>query len=595
MKRNLFTRISIVGYCFSIACLLIVVQLVRVQNNVSAKALRDEATDIYEYNEEIVYPERGYIYDRWGHLLASNKEVYEIGINLVDVENPETIARDLDDVLGLDYYEVLNNIKTATEKSPQGYMIVANFVDSEMILELERRQQDYDEAPIVKSLYKSGKISSLDGLEWNPHLQRVYPENDLASNVLGFYSFLDQNQGRPYFGIEENYNDVLEGNPIKVSIPVDPNKIQEIPTIPPGSSLILTIDREIQIAMEKVIDNAVKSNKAVSGTLMVMDPENGEILAMATSPRLNPNKYWEFEEMFAENTPYNKAVSETFEPGSIFKVLTMAAALDNGSVKPETTFLDTGIIHIGGVDIYNWDREAWGPQTMLGCMQHSLNVCLSWVATQLGPSAFYDYMHAFGIGHRTSIDLAGEAVWPLSVPGDETWSEANLATNSFGQGVAITPVQMITAVGAIANEGKMMAPHVLSAIIEDGHQYNTNPQVIGNPISAETASTLTNMLATSLEVEASDALVEGYKVAGKTGTAEIPGPYGYVIGLTNASFIGWGPVDDPKFVVYVWLEKPQTSIWGSIVAAPVFSEAVSELVVLMNLPPDDIRQKLTFQ
>ena len=318
-------------------------------------------------------------------------------------------------------------------------MIVANFVDSEMILELERRQQEYDEAPIVKSLYKSGKISSLDGLEWNPHLQRVYPENDLASNVLGFYSFLDQNQGRPYFGIEENYNDVLEGNPIKVSIPVDPNKIQEIPTIPPGSSLILTIDREIQIAMEKVIDNAVKSNKAVSGTLMVMDPENGEILAMATSPRLNPNKYWEFEEMFAENTPYNKAVSETFEPGSIFKVLTMAAALDNGSVKPETTFLDTGIIHIGGVDIYNWDREAWGPQTMLGCMQHSLNVCLSWVATQLGPSDFYDYMHAFGIGHRTSIDLAGEAVWPLSVPGDETWSEANLATNSFGQGVAITP------------------------------------------------------------------------------------------------------------------------------------------------------------
>ena len=141
----------------------------------------------------------------------------------------------------------------------------------------------------------------------------------------------------------------------------------------------------------------------------------------------------------------------------------------------------------------------------------------------------------------------------------------------------------------------MMAPHVLSAIIEDGHQYSTNPQVIGNPISAETATTLTNMLATSLEVEASDALVEGYRVAGKTGTAEIPGPYGYVIGLTNASFIGWGPVDDPQFVVYVWLEKPQTSIWGSIVAAPVFNEAVSELVVLMNMPPDDIRQKLTFQ
>ena len=151
------------------------------------------------------------------------------------------------------------------------------------------------------------------------------------------------------------------------------------------------------------------------------------------------------------------------------------------------------------------------------------------------------------------------------------------------------------AVGAIANEGKMMAPHVLSAIIEDGHQYNTNPQVVGNPISAQTAETLTQMLAKSLEIEASDALVEGYRMSGKTGTAEIPGPYGYVIGLTNASFIGWGPTDDPQFIVYVWLEKPRTSIWGSIVASPIFSEAVEELVVLMNIPPDDIRHKLFVQ
>ena len=595
MRGKLFTRISVVGYFFSLICLIIVIQLVRVQNNINAQALRDEATDIYEYQEEIIYPERGYIYDRWGHLLAGNKEVYEVGINLVDIDNPETIARDLDDVLGLDYYEVLNNIKSVKEKSPQGYMVVANFVSSESIIELEKRKLEYDEAPIIKSLYKSGKIASLDGLEWNPHLQRVYPENDMASNVLGFYSFLDQNQGRPYFGIEENYNDVLQGNPIKIARPIDPNKIQEMPSIPPGSSLILTIDREIQTTMERIIDNAVKSNKADSGTLIVMDPETGELLAMATSPRINPNKYWEVEELFPDNAPFNKSVSETFEPGSIFKVLTMAAALDNGTVKPETTFLDTGIIHVGGIDIYNWDREAWGPQSMMGCMQHSLNVCLAWIATQLGSTYFYSYMQEFGIGHRTSIDLAGEAVWPMSMPGDEYWSEANLATNSFGQGVAITPIQMITAVSAIANEGKMMAPHVLSAIIEDGHQYTTNPQVIGNPITAETASVLTNMLATSLEVEASDALVEGYKVAGKTGTAEIPGPYGYVIGLTNASFIGWGPVDDPQFVVYVWLEKPQSSIWGSIVAAPVFSEAVNELVVLLNLPPDNIRQKIEIQ
>jgi cell division protein FtsI/penicillin-binding protein 2 len=233
---------------------------------------------------------------------------------------------------------------------------------------------------------------------------------------------------------------------------------------------------------------------------------------------------------------------------------------------------------------------------MLGCMQHSLNVCLAWVATQLGPTNFYNYLQRFGIGHLTGIDMAGEVNWPLSIQGDPNWYPVNLGTNAFGQGVAATPIQMITAIAAVANnQGKMMAPHVLRSVIENGEQYNNPPQVIGTPISAETASTLTNMLTTSLEEESSVALVEGYRVAGKTGTAEIPGPGGYSSSLTNASFVGWGPVDDPRFIVYVWLEKPTSSPWGSVVAAPVFSEVVSKLVILLDLPPDDIRQQLANQ
>jgi cell division protein FtsI/penicillin-binding protein 2 len=184
-------------------------------------------------------------------------------------------------------------------------------------------------------------------------------------------------------------------------------------------------------------------------------------------------------------------------------------------------------------------------------------------------------------------------VYPLSVPGDPTWYTVNLATNSFGQGLAVTPIQMITAVSAIANDGKMMAPHILKAYIQDGKQYDTTPQVLGQPITAETAKTLTDMLAISLEQEASDALVDGYRVAGKTGTAEIAINGMYTSNLTNASFVGWGPVEDPQFVVYIWLEKPRTSIWGSIVAAPVFRDVVSELVVLMNIPPDNIRLSMS--
>jgi cell division protein FtsI/penicillin-binding protein 2 len=316
---------------------------------------------------------------------------------------------------------------------------------------------------------------------------------------------------------------------------------------------------------------------------------------MATTPRLDLNEYWRYGEVFKGDTPFNRAVSQTYEPGSVFKVLTMAAALDKGAVKPETEFLDTGVFEIGGTFIYNWNRAAWGPQDMLGCLQHSLNVCLAWIATQLGAKDFYAYMNAFGIGHMTGIDMAGEMPGRLKSPGDADWYDADLGTNSFGQGVAVTPLQLAVASAAIANDGKLMAPRIVRSVINKGQQFDTQPRVVGLPIQAQTAHTLTDMLATSLEEEASDALVEGYRVAGKTGTAEIPTPYGYSTSVTNASFVGWGPVDDPKFLVYIWLEKPTSSMWGSIVAAPVFKEVVEQLVVLMDIPPDDVRKKLTQQ
>ena len=195
-----------------------------------------------------------------------------------------------------------------------------------------------------------------------------------------------------------------------------------------------------------------------------------------------------------------------------------------------------------------------------------------------------------GFGEVTGFDLPNES--PGALPNPSVWSNLSLPTNSFGQGVAVTPIQMITAVSAIANDGKMVAPHILRSYIQNGQQYDTQTQIVGNPISADTAHILTEMLAISLEQEASDALVEGYRVAGKTGTAEIAVNGSYSTGATNASFVGWGPVDDPQFLVYIWLEKPKSSIWGSVVAAPVFSNVVKQLVVLMNIPPDEMRLSL---
>ncbi len=589
MKKINFTRFKFLAVLLTMFALVIFVQMVRIQNSTDAEYLDKWAAN-YGYEMRTIQSERGYIYDRWGNLLAGNKEVYEIGIELQFVKNPAAIASTMSNLLDMDYGFVFKAASTPYVPGQTVYITLADYILFSQIEELSALKTKYENNnPYGDDPNKP----SLRGLVWTPHLQRTYPEHTLASNVLGFYTFYDREGGAGYYGVEEKYDSLLAGIKKNIMISLDPYEMQKIPTAPPGASLILTIDREIQRSVEKILDQAVAANKADSGSIIVMNPENGEILAMANTPRIDPNAYWEYEDIFPAGSSYNKSVNQVYEPGSIFKILTMAAALDAKVVTPLTPFTDFGVITVGGWDIYNWDRGAWGDQNMISCMQHSLNVCLSWVATQLGPDRFYDYLERFGIGHRTNIDLAGEEVYPLSVPGDPTWYTVNLATNSFGQGVAVTPIQFIMASSAIANDGMMMAPHVLKSYIQDGKQYDTTPQVMGKPISAETAHTLTEMLATSLEQEASDALIEGYRVAGKTGTAEIAVNGQYSSNQTNASFIGWGPIEDPKFIVFVWLEKPRSSIWGSIVAAPVFRDVVKEIVVLMDIPPDTVRMSRT--
>jgi cell division protein FtsI/penicillin-binding protein 2 len=591
-------RLKTIGIICSVVAVLIVLQMFRIQTSASAQTIRQSEGAIWE---ETVYPERGNIYDRWGHLMAGNNEVYEVGIDLRSVPDPETIARDVSRILGLDYNEVLTKASLEyddeTVITPQTAMYVrlADFVSPEQINELDTLYEQYqimaDEND--QKLFKAEYIPSLKGLTWIPHLRRSYPENFLAANVIGYFSFWDREEGGPHFGVEEYYDDLLAGTPILISQQLDPSKITELPNIPPGASLILTIDNQIQEMSERMIDHAVEETQSVSGTILILDPETGEILSMATSKRINPNDYGNYPDLLVNGYGYNPAVDTPYEPGSVFKVITMAAALDAHVVEPTTEFLDTGYIEVGGYTIYNWDRSAWGPQDMVGCLQHSLNVCLAWVSTQkLGATLFYQYLDAFGIGHRTGIDLAGEQIFPLSVPGDGSWYEVNLGTNAFGQGLATTPIQLASAISAVANDGRIMAPHILRTFINGDQKTDILPRVIASPISADTAHTLTEMLAVSLETEASTALVNGYRVAGKTGTAEISEQGGYTLDVTNASFVGWGPVDDPKFLVYIWLEKPQTSKWGSVVAAPLFSKVVTELVTLMNIPPDSVRQQL---
>jgi cell division protein FtsI/penicillin-binding protein 2 len=577
-------RFNLLGTLFTLLAGLIVVQMVRVQLNPEQVAHFRGQRDDLEGEWRTVYPKRGLIYDRLGHLLAGNVTVYEVGVELAQVENPHTIALTLNVVLGLDYNEVYQAVNR--EPSPTSvYVVLDDYVSQERVDRLENFRDD------IQTTYGNSRdeeAPSLAGLVYQPHLQRSYPEKDVASNILGFVS----REGEGYFGIEEKFNELLAGSPVSVWVPLDPNRAEEVPEISDGADLVLTLDRSIQATVEDIVDNAVESNGAESGTIVVIDPTTGDILAMATTPRLDLNQYWRYSDVFRGSTPFNRAISQAYEPGSVFKIFTMASALDAEAVTPDTSFLDTGVFEIGGVYIHNWNSGAWGPQDMLGCLQHSLNVCLAWVASELGAKDFYTYLGSFGIGHLTGVDLAGEVQGRLKIPGDADWYDADLGTNSFGQGVSATPLQMAIGASAIANNGKLMAPRIVRSLVDEGHQYDTETRTIGIPISAETARTLNDMLARSLEEEASNALVEGYRVAGKTGTAEIPTPYGYSLSATNASFIGWGPVDDPRFLVYVWLEKPTSSPWGSEVAAPVFRQVVERLVVLMDIPPDRIRHAM---
>lgn len=584
MIVNQMWRYTFLGTLFSLLAIAIVVQMVRIQTNPEQVAHFLEQSTLYEGEWHEVKPARGEIYDRWGNLLAGNVTVYEVGVELAQVKNPHSIAIALNVVLGLDYADVLDKVSQELSEDAV-YVVLDDFVSQAKVDVLKQYIDDMEKTTFQGD---GGDAPSLAGLVFKPHLQRSYPEKTLASSVLGFVN----REGQGYFGVEAKFSDLLAGVPKEVWIPRDPNLVKDLPDIPDGASLILTIDRAIQSEVETILDRAVEYNGAKSGTILVVAPKTGEILAMATTPRLDLNEYWRYGDVFKGSTPFNRAISQAYEPGSVFKVLTMAAALDTGAVTPDTSFLDTGVIEVGGIYIYNWNSGAWGPQTMQGCLQHSLNVCLAWVATQLGTKDFYDYMRAFGIGRETGVDLGGEVSGRLKIPGDEDWYEADLGTNSFGQGVAVTPLQIAMAVSAVANEGKLPAPQIIHSFIDKNHQFYTDPRWVGRPISAETARTLTNMLANSLEEEASDALVEGYHVAGKTGTAEIPTPYGYSSGVTNASFVGWGPVDDPQFLVYVWLEEPGSSPWGSVVAAPVFRQVVERLVVIMDIPPDNIRRAI---
>jgi cell division protein FtsI (penicillin-binding protein 3) len=509
-----------------------------------------------------IAPLRGAIRDRNGHILALDVFEFEITAAPPMIANPEEVADRLTPLVERPRDEILELLKSGQPH-----------------VRLARR--------VPQQIGETIESWDLRGIRVEPRPKRVCTENDLAAHVLGFVN--ETNNG--YYGVEGYYNQILKGqagegqgerDPAGNYIPIGFYRLA-----PPqnGRDLVLTIDRTIQYMVEVELEEAIVRYGAESGTIIVMEPKTGSILAMANYPSYDPNRFAETPaELFV-----NPSVSAHHEPGSVFKIVTMAAGLDAGVITPQSTFYDSGSIEVGGRTIMNWDRQGHGLVSMTDVLAQSLNVGAAYVSTTLGRERFYTYVRRFGFGRITEVDLASEGPGRLRLPGDGEWHESDLGTNSFGQGLAVTPLQMITAVAAVANDGLMMKPHVLEKIVDGQHITTFQPFAVRRVISPQAAEQLTWMLVEAVQKETDLAAVPGYKIAGKTGTAQVPIPGGYHPNWTIASFIGYAPPEDPAFIVLVKIDKPAVEPWGSKVAAPVFKAVAEQLFILLGIPPDGAR------
>ncbi|MGA9348875.1 MAG: penicillin-binding protein 2 [Anaerolineae bacterium] len=556
MRRLAFLVAILIGLA-----LVIVVQLFRLQ--VFQRVAGDVPVPPPPNYQPKVASHRGLIVDCHGYFLALNTFEYDVSTapNLI-IEDPQYVADHLWPLLDLSPDELLSLL---TQKEP--YVLLKQRISKEV-------------AEAITSL-------ELEGIYLEPKLRREYPEAELAAHLLGFVNYDCDGA----YGLEGYYDLLLKGTRTisegmvyhtNEALPIVFNKL----ALPPdGPHLILTLDRNIQYMVERELAEAVRKYDADGGTVIVMDPKTGAILAMASYPSYDPNRFYEVPlELYN-----NPAVSEQYEPGSVFKIITMAAGLDAGVITIESTFYDSGTMEVGECLIQNPGQRAHGLVSMTDILAYSLNVGVAYVSTSMGEETFYAYLRRFGFGCETGIDLYGEIAGSLKTPGSSKWSRSDLGTNSFGQGIAVTPLQMIAAVAAVANHGFLMKPYVVERIFDDQGVVVTQPIVVRQVISTQTAEQLTDMLVEAVERGAESATVAGYDIAGKTGTAQIPVGDHYDTELTIASFVGYAPADDPQFIALVKIDKPRVASEGTHVAAPVFKAIAERLFVLLDVPPDSIR------
>lgn len=518
--------------------------------------------------------------DRGEISIRDNEGMYPIAVNREyemayvvprDVTEKDRTAIELSRALGMDAGEIREKLGRPDDP-----------------FEIVKKRLTDDEAARVREL-------RLPGVALLPEKYRYYPAGELASQVIGFAS-LDE-QARAGYGIESFFDQELRGSDGKLSQEKDaggrwiPFSDREIVGARNGDSLVLTIDRVIQYETEKILKEAIGKYRADSVTAIVMDPKTGEILSMASLPQFDPNRY-------SEETDYsrflNPAVSLAYEPGSVVKPLTMAIGLEEGKVSPDTEYVDTGVVSIGGYNIRNSEDKVYGRSSMTKVLEESINTGVIYVEKQVGNKAFRDYFKRFGFGEKTGVELPAELAGNIRNI-DDTRRDIQFYTASFGQGITATPLQLVAAYGALANGGKLMRPHIVSRIIRAvGETEEVEPetvrQVLGEEASRKIGKMLRNVVTNGHGKRAD---VPGYLVAGKTGTAQVAksDAKGYEDGVSIGSFVGYAPLDDPRFVVLVKIDNPKDVQWAESSAAPTFGQIMKFLLEYSKVQPTEETKK----
>jgi cell division protein FtsI/penicillin-binding protein 2 len=508
---------------------------------------------------------RGRIVDANGLLLATDSFLWEVYLRpsqLLSSDESTRLIAELAKILG----RSPEALRTELSAAPAQYIAAKDATETE-----------------CQAIKELGELD----LAWcGTRRQRVYPMDALGAPLIGFAN-LDQVGAA---GVEYSYDAWLRDTsdwpdsrlPVSQPKPLPESWKLYLPS-PTGRDLVLHMNAALQLMTEKRLTEAVQYYGAESGTIIVMNPRTGGILALANVPSFDPNRYSESpQELWG-----NSAVRDSYEPGSVFKLVTYAAALDSRKITPETVFQDPGSLTVSGRPVRNAELQAYGEVTAEEALAKSINVVAAEVCLEMGSEVFYRYVRQFGFGRPTEVDLNYESEGIFKSPGNRYWSEYDQAANSFGQGISVTALQMLNAVAAIANGGAVLQPQAVQALVANGQVYEVPPRKLRQAIRPETAQTMARMMVYSVESSSNPDLVPGYRVAGKTGTAEIPTAEGYTSEETITSFAAFLPAADPQIAVLVKLVKPQRSNWAEHVAVPVFAQVAQDAIQILRIQPDD--------